>query len=169
MIHTNINIDAIEVRLPTEAIRVRANLIEEAVKRINVWLTPDPQKVEVVNISTYKNYDFEQKFSLDPVEQRHLIESMFDNNISLVLIKKTSEGFKKAKSFFSKTEPCIETKVTNNYLFTRTAIDINKDLSIIKDFLLTLRNPRVSLTVEEHKVFTSYLKAYNINLPDYYI
>lgn len=169
MPHTNINLDAIEQALPLAALKWRATLIEEAVKRINVWLIPDPTKVEVINIITYKSYDVEHKFSLDVVEQRQLIEQMFDDNMSLVFIQKTSEVLKKSKGLFSKTENSIVTTEARNYLFTRTAIDIKKSADVIKDFILTLRNPRVSLTVEEHKIFVSYLKVFDINLPDYYI
>lgn len=166
---TNINIDAIEAALPAAALTLRANLIEEAVGRILIWLTPDPKKVEVVNIITYKNYDMEQSFPVDIVESRKLIEKMFDDNMSLVFIQKTSEVIKKSKGLFSKTESSIVTTETRNYLFTRTAINIKSESDVIKVFLFSLRNPRVALTVEEHKIFVSYLKKFDINLPDYYI
>lgn len=170
MPHTNINLDAIEQALPLAALKLRASLIDEAVKRINVWLVPDPTKVEVVNIVVYKYHDYEQKVSLDPIEQRKLIEQMFDNNMSCVFIQKTSEAVSKKKGIFSsKTESSIVTTETRNYLFSTVAIDIKKSADVIKDFILTLRNPRVSLTVEEHKIFVSYLKVFDINLPDYYI
>ena len=170
MPHTNINLDAIEQALPLAALKLRARLIEEAVKRINIWLIPDSKKVEVVNIVAYKYHDSEQKFSLDPIEQRQLIEQMFDNNMSCVFIQKTSEAVSKKKGFFSsKDKISIVTTEDRNYLFTTTAIDIKKSADVIKDFILTLRNPRVTFTVEEHKIFVSYLKFFDINLPDYYI
>ena len=169
MPHTNINLDAIEQALPLAALKRRANLIEEAVERILIWLTPDPKKVEVVNIVAYKSFDIEQKFPVDIVESRKLIEKMFDDNMSLVFIQKTSEAVTKSKSFFSKTEHSIVTTEDRNYLFTTLAIDLKKEVDVIKVTLSALRNPRVFLTCEEHRNFVYWLKRFNINLTDYYI
>ena len=167
MIHTNINLDAIEAALPPAALKVRANLIEEAVERILIWLTPDPNKSEVINIIAYKSYDIEQKFPFDIVESRKLIEKMFDDNMSLVSIEKSSELI--TKSFLSKPQHSIVKTETRNYLFTKLSLDIKRELDYIKELLSALKNPRVLLTVEEHKTFLYQLKKFDINLDNYYI
>lgn len=167
MPHTNINIDAIEQALSLASLKRRVNLIDEAVKIINIWLTPDPKKTEVVNIIAYKGYDVEHKFSLDVVEQRQLIEKMFDDNMSIVFIEKISEVV--TKGFFSKPQYSLAKTETRNYLFTTLAIDLKTEADLIKGTLSALRNPRVLLTLEEHRNLVYWLKRFNINLSDYYI
>ena len=169
MPHTNIDVYAIEELLPAAALNKRELLIEEAVKRINIWLTPEPNKVEIINIITYKSYDMEQKFSLDITEQRKLIEKMFDDNMSLVFIQKTSESVIKSKGLFSSPKHSIVTTESRNYLFTKLAMDIKRDIDLIKGILVALRNPRVVLSVKEHYELVYYLSKYNINLFDFYI
>jgi hypothetical protein len=167
MTFTDIDIDAIEASLPAAALNMRAKLIEEAVERILIWLTPDPKKNEVVSIIAYKSFDIEQKFPFDIVESRKLIEKMFDDNMSLVFIEKAGELI--TKGLFSKPKNSIVIIETRNYLFTKLAIDIKREVDAIKELLSALRNPRVVLTVEEHKTFVSLLNKLNINLADYYI
>lgn len=168
MSHTNINVDAIEAALPAAAAYVRANIIEEAIKTVNIWLTPDPKILEVIEIITYKDFHVEHRFSLDANEQRQLIEKMFDDNMSLVFIQKTKQTTTPG-GWLSPPMPTLSTTETRNYLFTKLALDINKEIKHIKETLNALRNPRVSLTLEEHKNFVAWLKQYNINLSDYYI
>jgi len=46
---------------------------------------------------------------------------------------------------------------------------LKKEILYIKGILSALRNPRVILTIKEHKNFVNLLKKFNINLSDYYI
>lgn len=167
MLHTNINIFAIEALLPAAALNVRANLIDEAVERILIWLTPDPNKNEVVGIIAYKNFHIEQRFPFDIIESRKLIEKMFDDNMSVVFIEKTGEVI--TKSFLSKPQHTVVKIETRNYLFTKLPNDIKREIDFISEMLSALRNPRVVLSLEEHKKLVFYLSRFNINLDDFYI
>lgn len=163
---TNINVDGIEEALPIAFLNLRKQLIEDALKRVNIWLTPN--KNEVINILVV-NYDHlmnHPKFPLGINEQRQLLERMFDHNMYAVYISTTTQVT---------TKTLFNTKVENvtsehqNFVFSTLPMYINQEIDSIKYMLSALRNPRVILTVEEHKLFVNRLKRFDINLSDYYI
>lgn len=166
---TNINVDGIEEALPIAFLNIRKKVIEDALKTVNIWLTPDPNKIEVINVLVH-NYRIigmtHPKFPLGISEQRQLLERMFDKNMYAVSVSTITASL--TKSLFGTKVENI-TSENQNFIFSTSPLYLNQELDIIKDMLSALRNPRVILTVEEHKNFTSRLKRFDINLSDYYI
>lgn len=167
MSFTNININAIEETLPAAFLNIRNQLIEEALKRVNIWLTPNPNLIEYIYIIIYKDYNMEQKFPFDMIEQRKLLERMFDTDMSQVFINKTTQI--NTKNLFGQTRIEVVNSEERNFVFPRLSMDLKREIDYIKKMLSALKNPRVVLTVEEHNPLVGLLNKFNINLSDYYI
>lgn len=168
MSHTNIDLDRIEQALPGALANKRASIIQDALKRVNIWLSSELVVNNVVEILYYKEPDGgREKFPIDPVKQLLLLEHLFDKNLYLIYQRKTTQTI--TKSLFGAPKVSSTYSEDPQYLFTKLPNDLNYEISLIKDILMGLRNPRVNMTLEEHKTFVNLLKRFDLNLSDYYI
>lgn len=167
---TNIDVDRIEQALPLASLKIRNQLIEEAIKKINTWLTPDPNITEVINVFFYRDFfnKVTQKFNFNIVEQRQLLEEMFDNNIYVVYVNKTTKSLT-TKTLFGMPKLIDISSENSQFVFTRLSLDIKREINTLKEICEAMRNPRVMLSLKEHRNLVQILQRFNINLADYYI
>ena len=165
---TNIDLDRLEAALVPARHSMKNSYIKDALKTVNIWLTPSPNEVEVIEIFVYFGSD-KQKFPLaDLEEQLSLLNKMFDNDQSFVYVNKTKEIIAPT-GWLGILNKKVATSEDRQYLLIKTSRDLDQEIDLIKERLTALRNPRVFLSLKDHQDLTYLLSKFKINLPDYYI
>lgn len=167
MAFTDINVDGIEKSLPGAMANKRNKLIQNTLKNINTWLSSDPTATQLVEVIYYKEPNVKEKFPVDPAKQLLLLEHLFDKNQYIVYVSKTFQTT--TKTLFGTYKVNTVVKEEPQYLGTFSKNDMEREVEVIKEILMALKNPRVILTVEEHKNLAYLLSRFSINLSDYYI